>query len=334
MSSKLFELKRKFTSLATANWISRGQSIDPSIPGRNRLVARTPGAVAGLLGQVITVLLFVGLLPITANAQGLNWEGQTGGFITPFAYTAPSPSKGFGKPAVAFHFLNGGPVVGNYYNASLTVGLFGRVELGYTRSFNTEGSTIGLSPLFKGGFNIVHGKVNLLPENTAKKNYLPALSVGFVARTNVQHVGGVLAGKGTTNGDLYIVATKTITQTKGLPIVLNVGFKGTNTSVFGFAGNAPAWQGRFFGTGAIVVKGPAKSTLIFGSEIVQQPRSIQGLPGPTIPTTVTYIFRLIPAPETVHLNLDFGVAQAVGAIAPGVDIKARHQFAMGMTYWF
>ena len=48
--------------------------------------------------------------------QSLNWEGQTGVFVTPLAYTAASSKDGFGKPIVAFHFLNGGKVLGNFYH--------------------------------------------------------------------------------------------------------------------------------------------------------------------------------------------------------------------------
>ena len=47
----------------------------------------------------------------TSFAQGLNWDGQTGALITPFAYTASTPAHKFGKPEVAFHYLNGGEVI-------------------------------------------------------------------------------------------------------------------------------------------------------------------------------------------------------------------------------
>jgi hypothetical protein len=43
------------------------------------------------------------------------------------------------------------------------------------------------------------------------------------------------------------VASETITQTEKLPIVLNAGYKATNASVLGLAGNAPAYRGRAFG---------------------------------------------------------------------------------------
>ncbi|MBX7220987.1 MAG: DUF3034 family protein [Blastocatellia bacterium] len=166
-----------------------------------------------------------------------------------------------------------------------------------------------------------------------RKNFIPAISVGFTARTNVHRVGGVLGNKTTTNGDVYLVATKTITQVKGLPILLSGGVKGTNASILGLAGNAPEWEARFFGAAAFVVKGPAKSTFIFGSEFCQQPRKIQGLPGVTIPTTLTYFARILPKKE-LPLAVDFGVAQVAGKVAPGVDLKARSQFAMGISYRF
>ncbi len=268
-----------------------------------------------------------------AGAQSLNWDGQTGVFITPLAYTAASPKAGAGRPIVAYHFLNAGSVLGNFHTASVTVGFLGRTEFGYTRNFHQQGGTAGLSPLWDAGFNLVHGKVNLVPENAGKNAWLPALSAGFVVRTQDRNVSGLLASptRSYTNADFYLVATKTITQTRVVPIVLNLGYKATNASVYGLAGNAPAYKGRLFGAGAFVFKGPAKSTLILGSEFSQQPREVRNLPGAIVPTTITYAARLVPSEKT-RLNLDFGVAQAVGHILPGVELHARRQFAFGISY--
>ena len=276
----------------------------------------------------LAVLLLSGSVG-NAAAQGLNWEGQTGAFITPFAYTSSSP-----KPQVSFHYLDGGSVIGGLTQSSVTVGILKKAEFGYTRTNTLGGSTPGLSPLFKGGFNTVHGKVNFVPENADKKKYMPAMSMGFVARSQVRHVGGVLNSRDRSNGDFYLVATKTVTQVKGLPFLVNFGFKATNASVFGIAGNASAWQGRYFGAAALVTKGPGSATMIWGSEFAQQPRFIEGLPGAIVPTSLTYFVRIIPAPERVPINVDFGVAQAVGAIMPGVQLKARNQFAAGISYQF
>ena len=46
--------------------------------------------------------VFLASVAPAGHGQDLNWEGQTGAFVTPFAYTSPSPAGGFGLPAVAF----------------------------------------------------------------------------------------------------------------------------------------------------------------------------------------------------------------------------------------
>jgi len=293
---------------------------------RNRWCQRTVGACA-LLGSLAV------LVAPLSSAQSLNWEGQTGALLTPFAYTSPSSSHGIGLPAVSFHYLYGGNVLGDFYEASATVGLLRRFEVGYTGAMSSKGDTPGLSPLFGGEFNIYHGKANLLPENAWKCPYLPAISVGFIGRTQVRRVGGVLDSKETNNEEGYIVATKTITSAYTLPILVNVGFKVTNASILGIAGNAPAWQGLVFGAAGVVVPGPLKSKVIFGSEVLQEPHHVEGLPGAVIPSTLTYFARVIPRAET-HLNVDFGVAQLANRIMPGVELKARSQFATGVSYRF
>lgn len=287
---------------------------------------RRPGAVAFLAS-----LIFFGSGSLFG--QGLNWEGQTGVLVTPMAYTAASPKNNFGRPVVAYHFLNAGEVLGNFHTASVTVGIAGKAEFGYTRAFHQAGNTAGLSPLWNNGFNIVHGKINIIPENAGDRPWLPAITLGFASRTQVHHVSGILAGKQYNNNDFYVAATKTITQTKKVPLVLNFGFKVTNASVFGLTGQVPAYKGRMFAAAAFVVKGPAKSTLIFAAELAEQPRDIQNLPGVIIPTTLVYAVRFVPSPKA-KLNLDIGVAQLAGKIAPGVDVKVRQQFAVGMSYAF
>ena len=279
------------------------------------------------------LVVFLASVAPAGHAQNLNWEGQTGAFVTPFAYTSPSPAGGFGLPAVGFHYLNGGNVLGGFYEVSGTVGFLKRFEVGYTRAMNSDGSVPSLSPLFNGGFNIFHGKANLLGEKAGKHSYIPAISVGFVARTNVRRVGGVLDSKDTNNEDFYLVATKTITHFKFLPIVGNFGIKATNASVLGIAGNATNWQGRLFGAVGFVVPGPVHSKVIVGSEFLQEPRHIAGLPGASLPTTLTYFARVIPRGE-LPFNIDFGVAQVANNIAPGVSLHVRSQFALGASYRF
>jgi hypothetical protein len=220
------------------------------------------------------------------------------------------------------------------------MGAFNRVEFGYTGSLHQDGSTPGLSTLWSAGFNTFHAKVNLFKE---RRGGLPALSVGFIARTQVRNVGGVILGQDTHNQDFYVVATKTITRMRKLPLVFNAGFKATNASLLGLAGNAPGYYGRGFGAAGFAFKGPGRSTILLGSEVMQEPRSIQGLPGAVMPTTITYALRIVPSGalpihgwgvETPKLTLDFGMAQAAGKVMPGVDLQARHQFAFGVSYGF
>lgn len=276
----------------------------------------------------------------TAFAQSLNWEGQTGVFVTPLAYSVSTGSAPLSIPVVSYHYLNAGPVLGAFHQVSITMGAFNRVEFGYTGSIHQNGDTAGLSALWSREFNAFHGKVNLLRE---RRSGLPALSVGFVVRTQVRNVGGVLAGQDTHNQDFYVVATKTITAMRKLPLVFNAGFKATNASLLGIAGNAPGYYGRGFGAAGFAFKGPGRSTILLGSEVLQEPRSIEGLPGAVIPTTITYAVRIVPSGalpihgwgvETPKLTLDFGVAQAAGRIMPGVDLQARRQFAFGISYGF
>ena len=172
-------------------------------------------------------LLLAGLLGAgIAAAQSLNWDGQTGVFITPLAYTAASPASGFGHPIVAYHFLNAGPVLGNFHTISVTEGVGGRVEFGYTRDLHQQGSTAGLSPLWDSGFNLVHAKVNVVKENAGKQSWLPAISGGFVARTQDRNVSGLLVTphKSYSNADFYLVAhlKETFPQLRrGRPMEIN-----------------------------------------------------------------------------------------------------------------
>jgi hypothetical protein len=310
----------------------------------------------------MAVCLFaVATFSASAFAQGLNWEGQTGAVITPFAYTASAPASKFGKPEVAFHFLNAGNVIGNDYQFSVTEGICKRFEVGFTQSFSSAGNSsatlLGAVPqtsLFTGGYSAFHGKLTVIPENLMKTKWVPAIAVGAIGRIGDQRASFVvtnLEGQPSysqTNADFYVVATKTVTQIKGLPIVLNFGEKVTNASIMGIAGNAgnagsplntlstdQRWQGRLFGAAAFVVKGPAKSALILGSEAVQQPKYVQGVGNlATIPTSMTYFVRIVPHMEGSPLQVDLACVQAAGKIAPGVDLNAKARFGMGMSYHF
>lgn len=297
-------------------------------------------------------------------AQGLNWDGQTGALLTPFAYTATS-GKGFAKPEIAFHYLNSGKVIGNDYQFSVTEGFAKRFEVGFTQSVSSAGSisyagsalrgasNYAPSMLFTGGYTTLHGKATIVNENAGKTKWVPAIAIGAVGRFNDERVywdlyaGGPSSPKG-TNADFYIVGTKVIPHFKKLPIVLSLGEKVTSASILGIAGQAgnyantgQRWQGRLFGAAAFVVSGPKKSALIFGSEFAQQPRYIQGLDNAlearvTIPTSLSYFVRVVPHLKGSPLQVDLGVVQAAGKILkePVVDVAARARVGMGISYHF
>jgi len=275
------------------------------------------------------------------HAQSLGYEGPTGVFVTPLAATAASPAKGAGHPVIAYHVLAGGPVIGTWNTVSITEGFAQRFEIGYTREDHATTSTTGLSPLWKTGINIFHGKANLVPENAGKTKWVPAISVGGIARTNDSNVFNGANGQSTTNGDIYLVATKVVTQIdKHVPILLNAGVRGTNASLWGLGGNAPEFSARAFGAVAFVFTGPGKSTIILASEAAQQPQRIKATSaaGVTsgvldIPTSVDYAVRFVPSPKH-KLNVDFGILQAAGTIGTGVNLKARARAAFGISYGF
>jgi len=298
--------------------------------------------------------------PVTRqHAQALGWEGETGVFVTPLAYTASAEGQKL-HPVVAYHYLNAGPVIGDFHEASIELGVGKRLEFGYTREFHVLGGDPNLSPLWQNGFNIFNGKVNLVPENYGKHKWVPAISTGFVARPNVRNVGNWVEGSadnatkvqpmgaagggseapaknstsvsGMADGDIYAVASK-IVPLKPAPIVLSGGVRGTDAVLWGMGGNAPDWQARAFGAAAFVFKGPHASTIILGSEAAQQPHHPLAFPTLNIPTTLTYCARFMPSPK-YKVNFDVGVAQIAGQVMPGVNLQARHQVGVQMSYGF
>jgi hypothetical protein len=286
--------------------------------------------------------------PAVGNAQALGWEGETGVFVTPMAYTASAARQKI-HPVVAYHYFNAGSVIGDFHEISIETGIGQRFELGYTREFHNFGGNSTLSQLWQDGFDIFNAKYIAVPENFKKHNWIPAISTGAIVRTGVRNVGDYLkwnpnTNNGSHNEDFYVVASKVISVKNAGPlaaVVPNAGLRGTNAELWGMGGNAPDWQARGFGALAFIFKGPNKSTLILGSEISQQPHHPLGFTSATdtggvqlnIPTSLTYCARIVPSPKH-KLNFDIGIAQVAGNVAPGVNLKARHQFGAQISYGF
>src|SRR5271165_5247401 len=81
-------------------------------------------------GRVSLVAIVAALAPLAIHAQNIGWEGETGVFVTPLAYTVGSPANGFSRPTVGFHYLAAGNVIGDFYETSVTMGAFSRTEFG------------------------------------------------------------------------------------------------------------------------------------------------------------------------------------------------------------
>ncbi len=286
-------------------------------------------------GRIASALFFAFALAGAGqvSAQQLGWEGETGVFITPLAYTAATSPKKFALPTVAYHYLDAGPVIGIFSQASITSGYSNRIEFGYTRTVHSTGGNAALSPLWTDGFNTFHAKGALIKENAWKQPWMPQVSAGFMVRSQVRNVGGALTKKDTTNGDIYVAASKTITQLKPMPIIVTGGIRGSNAQLFALAGNAPDWAALGFGSVAFVFQGPAKSTVVFAAEVSQQPNHVKDLPGAVIPTAMVYAVRVLPSPK-LPLSLDVGVLQGPGRVAPGIDLQARNRPAFAISYKF
>ena len=98
-------------------------------------------------------------------------------------------------------------------------------------------------------------------------------------------------------------------------------------------GNAPEFSARAFGAIAFGFKGPGKMSFTLASEVAQQPHHPDQFATLNIPTTLTYCMRFVPNSK-YKFNIDFGIAQIAGCAMQGVDLKARHQAGVQISYGF
>jgi hypothetical protein len=294
------------------------------------LIKRRSGHSVWALALLAVILV---AHPAHLFAQSLGWDGETGIFATPTAYTVSTPEHRFALPVASYHYLNAGAVLGTFSQVSITSGYAKRLEFGYTRDIHAAGNNATLSPLWSDGFNTFHAKGILIKENAWKQPWMPEVSTGFMVRSQVRNLGGALTATNTTNADVYLVGTKTITQLKPMPILISAGVRGTNAELWGLAGNASNFGARAFGNVAFVFQGPAHSTVILGAEVAQQPRHPDQLPNAVIRTTMVYAARVVPSPK-LPLNVDFGVLQGPGVVAPGIDLQAKDRPAFAISYAF
>jgi hypothetical protein len=311
----------------------------PLSPGENLMRIFAPLFASSVSRSLFATLALFPVLPFAAHttqAQSLGYEGPTGVFVTPIAYTSASPANGLGKPSVSYHFLAGGPVIGDFSTVSVTEGFAKRFEVGYTSEIHSGADPYGL---WNSDFSIIHGKATIVAENAGKTKWVPAIAVGGIFRTNDHDAFDGVGGQTTENGDIYVVATKVVSQIdKKVPVLLSVGLRGTNSSLWGLGGNAPDFTARGFGALALIFTGPNKSTIILGSEISQQPKQIKAGAGSAldIPTSEVYAVRIVPSAKH-KLNVDAGILHAGGNVSSAgvpLNLNARARVAFGISYGF
>ena len=281
------------------------------------------------------------------NAQHLTLEGQTGGFLTPTAYVVYSDKgKTFSHPAVGYHFINTSAVIGNIQTFSIEEGLANRAEVGYTRSYHTNGNSQLFSSLWNSnGMNIFNGKVVAIKDGQFRP-WVPGLAAGFVVRTGDHFVTGILDGKTYTNEDLYASITKTWIKPP-VPFLINFGWKATNASIFGIGGQSTRFSGRLFGGVGIPLPGPWKTAIVPSAGFTQEPATSKNLgailypPGSRahLPTTLDYAIR-VSQKEHPHFAFDIGIGQVAGQIGTTyitglgfvpVNLQARKVLGVGIS---
>ncbi len=280
------------------------------------------------LPLVFTICLATVCSPERTHAQSLNWEGQTGALMTPFAYATASPAGRVGRPTAAFHVLDGGDVIGIHYQLSVTVGLLNRMEVGVTRSAVSGVGDEPIASLFDRGFTTLHAKVVLVPERDDRP--WPAVSVGALFHWQKKHIAAdIVPSDPTQDADVFIVATKTMPVSDGVSFIVNGGVRGTNASFMGIAGNVPSWVARGFASGGVLLG----RSVMLGAEVRQQPAHLDGFPEARIPATVAYFARVQPR-QTTRFNLDIALVEAGGSVAAGQDLKAQNRLAVGLSLRF
>ena len=184
---------------------------------------------------------------------------------------------------------------------------------------------------------------------------VPGVAAGFVVRTGDKFVTGALDQeltgvlKSYTNGDIYVVATKTWLHPP-FPFLANLGWKATNATIYGLGGQSTRFGGRLFGGLGIPIPGPFKTAIVPAVGFTQEPATAKNLnlilvpPGSRghIPTTMDYAVR-ITQKDHPHFAFDAGIGQVAGMIgttaiptAGGpvlvpVNLKARSVFGTGLS---
>lgn len=283
------------------------------------------------LGRIplLLTLLLLALSCIPAAAQSVGWEGLTGAVFSPTADLVESSAGGLGRPTLSFHVLDAGEVLGIHLQTSLTLGYGNRMEVGITRSSVASVGDEPVASLFDRGFTTLHAKVRLWEEGDLGPGG-PSISAGGIFRWQQEHIGAdVIPSDPTQNGDVYLVASKTLPLSDDVALLVSGGGRATNAVFFGIAGNTPSWEMRAFASGGVLFA----DRIQVGSEWVQQPAHLDGYPEAAIPSTLALFARGFLG-SSGRLGLNLALVSVAGVIESGLDLKAKNQLAVGGSFRF
>jgi hypothetical protein len=151
---------------------------------------------------------------------------------------------------------------------------------------------------------------------------------------------------------VYVAATKTWAHPP-LPLLVNLGWKATNASIYGIGGQATRFGGRLFGGLGIPFPAPFHTVIVPAAGFTQEPPTSKNLGAILIggrahlPTTLDYAVR-VTQKDHPHFAFDIGVGQVAGMIgttvvnaAPAgappvlvpvpVNLEARHVIGVGLS---
>jgi hypothetical protein len=189
--------------------------------------------------------------------------------------------------------------------------------------------------------------------------WTPGLAVGGVVRTGDSFVSSAvnkeLGGSGSayTNGDVYVVASKTWLHPP-VPFLVNLGWKATNATIFGIGGQSTGFAGRLFGGLGIPLPFLFHTAIVPSAGFTQEPPTAKNLGAILVggrahlPTTLDYAVR-VTQKENPHFAFDIGIGQVAGMIGTAqlptglpapyppvvyipVNLEARHVVGMGLSY--
>lgn len=252
-----------------------------------------------VLRDEVLVLLLIALGAGSLRAQPVSLDGVTGGWLNPWALVSKAEKGRVGQPAVAYHFLDVGPIVGDLHAPSLNVGVNGDLEFGYSHYF-IDGPT----PVLSADLDVAGFKYNAV----RPKGSRPAVSVGLLHRWS--------DARDLSTSDAYLVATRVVPihGRRGKAVLANAGVRSSEAAIFGVAGRARHREALPFGTLAIVLD----ERLTVGVEATDQPGT---------DTNASAFVRLTPKAKR-----DLQILLAIAHVED--SIRAGSRFASSVSYRF